>query len=70
MAQEKLELHTLSDQDIISRITEDQLRLKKLKFSHAVTPVENPLIIRTLRREIARLKTEQRKRELSNTNAE
>lgn len=65
MPQEKLELHTLSDQDITSRIAEDQLRLKKLKFSHAVTPVENPLTIRELRKEIARLKTEQRKRELN-----
>lgn len=64
MAQEKLELHTLSDQDIITRIAEEQLRLKKLKFSHAVTPVENPLTIRALRRDIARLKTEQRQRVL------
>lgn len=67
MAQEKLELHTLSDHDLIARIAEDQVRLKKLKFSHAVTPVENPLTIRNLRREIARLKTEQRKRELNPT---
>ncbi len=64
MAQDKLELHTLSDHDLSSRIAEEQLRLKKLKFSHAVTPVENPLTIRSLRRSIARLKTEQRKREL------
>ena len=67
MAQEKLELHTLSDHDLSAKITEDQLRLKKLKFSHAVTPVENPLTIKLLRREIARLKTEQRKRELDAT---
>lgn len=65
MAQERLELHTLSDQDLQTRIAEEQMRLKKLKFSHAVTPIENPLTIRQLRRDIARLKTEQHKRALN-----
>ncbi len=65
MAQEKLDLHTLSDHDLSARIAEEQMRLKKLKFSHAVTPIEDPLTIRNLRRDIARLKTEQRKRELN-----
>lgn len=40
------------------RISEDQLRLKKLKFAHAMTPLENPMMIRGLRRDIARLQTE------------
>ena len=41
-----------------SRITEDQMRLKKMKFAHAMTPLENPMMIRTLRRSIAKLQTE------------
>ncbi len=65
MAKEKLDLKTLSDQDLQSRIDEDVTRLKKLKFSHAVSPLENPRSIRELRREIARLKTEQKKRSLT-----
>ena len=64
MAKEKLELNNLSDQDLESRIAESELRLKKLKFTHVVSPLENPLDIRELRREIARLKTERRYREL------
>lgn len=64
MAKEKLELNNLSDQDLDSRIAESELRLKKLKFTHVVSPLENPLDIRELRREIARLKTERRYREL------
>lgn len=64
MAKEKLNLNDLSDHDLDSRIVESELRLKKLKFTHVVTPLENPLNIRTLRKEIARLKTEQRAREL------
>ena len=57
MAKEKLELNNLSDQDLESRIAESELRLKKLKFTHVVSPLENPLDIRELRREIARVKT-------------
>ena len=51
--------------DIKARILEDELRLKKLEFAHAISPLENPISIRNLRKDIARLKTEWRKRELS-----
>jgi len=47
-----------------AKIQEEEVRLKRLKFSHAVNPVENPLSIRQLRRTIARMKTEQRRRAL------
>jgi large subunit ribosomal protein L29 len=65
MAKEKLDLKSLSDLDIKSRIDEEESRLKKLKFSHAVSPLENPLTIRHLRKELARLKTEVRRRQLA-----
>jgi len=51
--------------DIKARIDEDQLRLKKLEFAHAISPLENPMSIRGLRKDIARLKTELKKKELS-----
>jgi large subunit ribosomal protein L29 len=44
--------------DLVARIQEDELRLKKLTFAHAVSPLENPMTIRGLRKELARLKTE------------
>ena len=46
------------------KIGDEEMRLKKTKFSHAVNPIENPLSIKGMRRQIARLKTEQRKRAL------
>ncbi len=64
MAQEKLDLKTLNEQDLKSKISDEELRIKKMKFSHAISPVENPMSIRALRREIARMKTELRRREL------
>ncbi|MDR3679339.1 MAG: 50S ribosomal protein L29 [Flavipsychrobacter sp.] len=53
---------SLDDQALNEKISDEELRLKKLHFSHAVNPIENPLTIRHLRRELARLKTEQHKR--------
>ncbi|NVK65063.1 MAG: 50S ribosomal protein L29 [Flavobacteriales bacterium] len=38
-------------------------QLEKMKLTHAVSPLENPLTIRHTRRTIARLKTELTKRE-------
>jgi large subunit ribosomal protein L29 len=55
---------SLDNDGLAGKISEEELRLKKTKFSHAVNPIENPLSIKIIRREIARMKTESRKREL------
>lgn len=55
---------SLGDDALNDHIAEEEIRLKKMKFSHAVNPIENPMTIREARRTLARLKTEQRKREL------
>lgn len=57
-------LKDLSVADLTARISEDQLRLKKLEFAHAISPLENPMSIRGLRKDIARLQTELKKKEL------
>lgn len=57
-------LKGLNEHDLTLRIQEDELRLQKLKFAHAISPLENPMNIRNLRADIARLKTELRKRQL------
>ncbi len=57
-------LRELSDTDLKAKIQEDELRIKKLSFAHAVAPLENPQSIRLLRRDLARLKTALRKKEL------
>ena len=50
-------LKGLNEFDLKAKITEDELRMKKLSFAHAISPLENPQSIRSLRRDIARLKT-------------
>ncbi len=51
----------LSEADLTAKIKEDEMRIKKLAFTHAISPLENPQSIRALRRDIARLKTQLRK---------
>ena len=61
MANKKIDFNKsvkeMSLTDLQARIQEDRLRLKKLEFAHAISPLENPMSIRGLRKDIARLKT-------------
>lgn len=55
----------LSADELRSRLSEEKARLDKIKFAHAVTPLTNPMELRETRRNIARLNTELRKKELA-----
>lgn len=56
----------LSLEDLNNRINSSVEQLGKMKLSHTVSPIENPLQIRELRKNIARLRTELSKRETQN----
>jgi large subunit ribosomal protein L29 len=57
-------IQDLNVADLSARIKEDEVRLKKLEFAHAISPLENPMSIRGLRKDIARLKTELQKKQI------
>ncbi|MBC5621476.1 MULTISPECIES: 50S ribosomal protein L29 [Butyricimonas] len=59
------EICELTTEEIKEKIATEQSALTKLKMNHAVSPLENPMLIRATRRNIARLMTELRKRELN-----
>ena len=61
------EIVRLTTKEIAERIDTEQFNLTKLRMNHAVSPLENPQRIKELRRLIAKLKTEFRKRELTET---
>ena len=42
-----------------------EAKLQQMKLNHAITPLENPSQIKLVRRDIARMKTELRQRELN-----
>ena len=54
---EKCEIKDISTKDLQERIETEKAQLAKLKVQHAVSPVENPSIIKKNRRDIARMLT-------------
>lgn len=66
MATKKFEeLQGYSDADLMTELAETEKRFGKLSFDHAIKGLENPLALREVRRDIARLKTEIRRREIA-----
>lgn len=56
------EINELSTEDLKERLEQQQEQLSKMKMTHSVSPLENPLQIRYTRRVIARIQTELTKR--------
>lgn len=52
-----VEIRELSVEDLKSRIAEESKALNTLVLNHAVSPIENPMVIKSTRRLVARLKT-------------
>ncbi len=54
----KADIKNLSVEDIKTQLAEAQANYSKMKLAHRISPVENPIQIRDLRKTIARLNTE------------
>lgn len=54
----KIDLKSLSVNELQERIRDEKATLQKLRFTQVVSAVENPMRIRETRREVARAKTE------------
>ncbi|MCA1756852.1 MAG: 50S ribosomal protein L29 [Bacteroidales bacterium] len=59
------EIRELSNQEILERIDNEKTSLVRMKLNHAISPLDNPNKLKVSRRNIARLQTELRKRELN-----
>ncbi len=67
MASKKyLELQEFSDADLVVELEGIESEYHKMRFDHNVQGLDNPLELRELRRDVARLKTEIRHREIAN----
>jgi large subunit ribosomal protein L29 len=58
------EITNLSAAELKEKLSQLKRSYTELKSAHAITPIANPLQIRTARRTIARIATELTKREL------
>ena len=66
MASKKyLELQEYDDESLQGELTATEQEYRKLKFDHSIRGIDNPLVIREVRRDVARLKTEIRRREVA-----
>lgn len=59
---ENKDIVNLPDAELTEKINEDRAALNKQTLNHAISPVENPSVIRLNRRNVARLLTERTKR--------
>jgi len=64
MAISKQDIKDLSTEDLVQKVQEERLLFKKLQFNHSISSIDNPVLLRGKRREIAKLLTELRQREL------
>ncbi len=62
------EIEELTTQEIVEKVSETQDSLMRMKLNHTISPLENPLLIRQVRRDVAKLKTELHKREIASVN--
>jgi large subunit ribosomal protein L29 len=57
------EIQKLSLEELNEKIKGEKETLQKMKFAHAISPIENPMKIREAKKLVARLKTELTKKE-------
>jgi len=59
------EIKEFTVKELEERIENERSFLTKMRLNHAISPLDNPMKIRDARRNIARMKTELRNRQLN-----
>ena len=59
------EIKELETKDLAEKLETTVAQLNQLKLNHSIAPLENPSQIKAVRRDVARMKTELRNRELN-----
>ncbi len=59
------ELKELNTNELVERLEAQKELLERLKMNHAISPLDNPMQIKATRRDIARMATELRQREIN-----
>lgn len=57
------EVKELSTKELRERIDTEKENLVRMRLNHAVSPLDNPIKLKEIKKDIARLMTELRKRE-------
>jgi large subunit ribosomal protein L29 len=54
----------MTTQEIVEQLEEEKLGYSKMKMAHTISPLENPILLRNKRKDIARLASELRSRQI------
>lgn len=52
-----IDIKNLNQEEVKAKLAEKKIEYAKLKMSHKISPIENPIQLRELRKTIARLAT-------------
>lgn len=63
------ELQSLTLEELRQKLEAEKESLTKLKFAHAISPIENPMKIRESKKLIARISTTLRNKQIQNNKA-
>ena len=58
------EIKALSIEELKEKLNTESSNMQNIRFAHAISPLENPMRIREMKRLVARLNTEIRRREI------
>lgn len=58
-------IREMTTQEIKEQLDEQKLNYAKMKMGHTISPMENPVTLKNTRKDIARMSTELRNRELN-----
>jgi large subunit ribosomal protein L29 len=64
MAKNYIELKEMSDGDLQTELKQINAQYQKLRFDHTIKGLDNPVNLRNTKRDIARIQTEIRRREV------
>ncbi|MBL7826479.1 MAG: 50S ribosomal protein L29 [Saprospiraceae bacterium] len=70
MAKQKFAPAELNDEQLLQELNSREAEYQQSKFDHAAKGIANPMELRDMRRNIARIHTEVRRRELANASPE
>jgi len=65
MAKNHIEFKEMSDGDLKTELSQINAQYQKLRFDHTIKGLDNPVNLRNTKRNIARIKTEIRRREMT-----
>jgi large subunit ribosomal protein L29 len=60
-----IELSEMSEDDLRAELVQINAQYQKLRFDHTIKGLDNPVTLRSTRRDIARIETELRSREVA-----